>query len=94
MDRITTFPVDTEQPQVSLAARRRQVLSLQIFGDVSETALRETVEQVRDRLLQDPGITQIDISGARDFEILVEVPQAQLRRYDLTLEQIAARISA
>ena len=94
VDRITTFPVDTEQPQVSLAARRRQVLSLQIFGAASETALRETVEQVRDRLLQAPGITQIDITGGRDFEIIVEVPQAQLRRYDLTLEDIAERLSA
>ncbi|PLY00943.1 MAG: AcrB/AcrD/AcrF family protein [Desulfuromonas sp.] len=94
VDRITTFPVDTEQPQVSLASHRHGVLTMQIYGDVSEMALRETVEQVRDRLLQDPGITQIDISGGRDFEILVEIPQAQLRRYGLTLEEVAERIAS
>ena len=81
--RIRTFPEDAEDPQVSLEARRREVLNLQIYGDTSERALRETAEQVRDRLLQEPGITQIDLSGARDLEIHVDVPQERLRAYDL-----------
>ncbi|WP_027715851.1 efflux RND transporter permease subunit [Desulfuromonas sp. TF] len=92
IDRITTFPDDAEEPQVSLLTRRREVLNLQIYGNVSETVLRETVEQVRDRLLQNPEITQVDLSGARDVEIHVDVPQANLRAYGLTLSDIARRI--
>jgi len=93
VDRIRTFPEDAEDPQVSLVARRREVLNLQIYGDTTERALRETAEQVRDRLLQDPGITQIDLSGSRDLEIHVDVPQERLRAYDLTLDQIAQIIN-
>ena len=89
VDRIRTFPEDAEDPQVSLDARRREVLNIQLVGDVTERALRETAEQVRDRLLQDPGITQIDLSGARDLEIHIDIPQEKLRAYNLTLEQIA-----
>ncbi|NIN97921.1 MAG: AcrB/AcrD/AcrF family protein, partial [Anaerolineae bacterium] len=89
VDRIRTFPEDAEDPQVSLDARRREVLNIQLFGDVTERALRETAEQVRDRLLQDPGITQIDLSGARDLEIHIDIPQEKLRAYNLTLEQVA-----
>ncbi len=51
-------------------------------------------EQVRDRLLQDPGITQVDLSGARALEIHVDVPQDKLRAYDLTLDGIARIIEA
>ena len=62
VDRITTFPVDAEDPVISLDAIKRQVLRLNLFGDVPERALREVVEQVRDRLLQTKGITQVDLS--------------------------------
>jgi multidrug efflux pump subunit AcrB len=94
IDSISTFPNDAEDPEVSLSVHRHEVLTLQFYGDVPEGSLREAVEQVRDRLLQDPGITQVDLVGARDYEIQVEVPQENLRAYHLTLGQIAARVAA
>ncbi len=94
ISRIVTFPEDTEKPQVTLDTRRRDVLTLQLYGDVSEWTLREVAEQVRDRLLQEPGITQIDLEGARAYEIHVEVSQEDLRAYGLTLEGIAQTIAA
>lgn len=89
VDRISTFPDDAEDPIISLATHKRQVLRVNFYGNVSERALREVVEQVRDRLLQAPGITQIEISGAREFEVIVEIPMEKLRMYGLTLSQVA-----
>ena len=89
VDRITTFPVDAEDPVISLDARKRQVLRLNLFGDVSERSLREVVEQVRDRLLLTKGITQVDVMAGRDYEIEVAVPIENLRMYNLTLAGIA-----
>jgi len=94
IDRVTTFPEDAEEPQVTLVTHRRQVLTVEIYGDVGEWALREVVEMVRDRLLLDPGITQVELAGARDYEVHVEVPQEALRTYGLTLAGIARKISA
>ena len=94
VDRIRTFPIDAEEPQVSLVARRQGVLTLQLYGEVTEWALRDLAEQVRDRLLQYKGITQVDLQGARDFEIRAEIPQESLRAYNLTLDQVARLISA
>ncbi|MGB5053159.1 MAG: efflux RND transporter permease subunit, partial [Nitrospirales bacterium] len=94
ISRIVTFPEDTEKPRVTLDTRRRDVLTLQLYGDVSEWTLREVAEQVRDRLLQEPGITQIDLEGARAYEIHVEVSQEDLRAYGLTLQGIAQTIAA
>ncbi|MFI4897670.1 MAG: efflux RND transporter permease subunit [Phycisphaerales bacterium JB059] len=92
IDRITTFPDDAEEPEVSLDVRRREVLTLQIYGDVDEWALRETVEQVRDQLLQHPSISQIELRGARDYEVVIEVSQEALRAYGLTIGEIADRV--
>ncbi len=92
VDRIRTFPVDAEEPVVSLAIRRREVLDLQIYGDVDEWVLREIAEGVRDRLLQDPEITQVEFEGARAFEVHVEIPREVLRSFGLTLPDVAARI--
>ncbi len=94
IDRITTFPDDAEEPTVSLVTHRRQVLKINLFGDVSEHNLREVAEQTRDRLLQDKYITQVDIVGGRDHEVLVEIPLVNLRAYGLTLAEVAKTINS
>ena len=92
VDRITTFPVDAEEPEVNLSMHRRLVQSIVVYGEASEWVLRELTEQLRDRLLQEPGITQVDLVSARGFEIRVEISREVLRSYGLTLEGIARTI--
>jgi multidrug efflux pump subunit AcrB len=92
IDRITTFPEDAEEPEVSLVTHLREVIALNLYGDVSEMALRETADSVRDRLLQSPDITQVELHGVRDYEIQVEVPLDRLRAYGLTLEEVSEAI--
>lgn len=94
IDRISTFPDEAEEPVVSLSGRKHQVLQLSLYGDISELVLRELGEQVRDRLLQQPGISQVSIVGAKDFEIQVEISQDRLRAYGLTLASVSAKIRA
>ena len=94
IDRITTFPEEAEEPEVSLAIMKRGVLNVQLYGDVSEWVLRELAEQVRDRLLQNPQITQVELRGVRDYEVHAEIAQNTLRTYGLTLHDIAAKIKA
>jgi len=89
VDRIGTFPDDAEDPVISSDSHKHQVLRLNLYGDASEGSLREVVEQVKDRLLQAPGITQVEVSGGRDFEVKVKIPQEKLRMYGLTLSRIA-----
>ncbi len=93
VDAITTFPEDAEEPDISLVILRREVLQIQLYGDTTEWVLRELAEQVRDQLLQDPQITQVDLVGTRPYEVAIEVDQDVLQTYGLTLDQIAARVS-
>ncbi|MEZ6008580.1 MAG: efflux RND transporter permease subunit [Planctomycetota bacterium] len=92
VNRIRTFPDEAEKPVVSLEARRREVLDLQIYGEAGEGVLREVAEQVRDRLLQQDGITQVDLAGVRKPEIHVEIRASRLRELGLTLDEVARRI--
>lgn len=93
VDRITSFPEEIELPQVSIVQRRRYVVSLALYGNQPETTLRETAEHLRDRLLADPDIDQVDLAGIRPLEISIEIPQAQLRAYRLTLDDVAGVIA-
>ena len=94
VDRITTFPEDAEKPVISKLSNRREVISVVVYGEADEQVLREQAELIRDDLLEYPNITQVELSGVRDLEITVEIPQDTLLRYNLTLEQVAAAINA
>ena len=94
VNRIRTFPDDVETPRVYLNTRRRQVLSLMVYGDEEEAVLRTLAENIRDRLLRSENITQVELSGAPAYEISIQVPQSALRTYHLTLDEIAARIGS
>jgi len=92
VDRITTFPEEAEEPVVAKMLNRREVLSLVVYGNVSEHALRERAEALRDELLAMPQITQTSLNGVRPYEISIEIPEENLRRYHLTLDRVAAMI--
>ncbi len=93
VDRISTMPDEAEEPQVVIAARKREVLRLALYGDATETTMRALADQIRDELLADVGITQVELDGVRDREIQVEISQQTLRRYGITLADVSRVIS-
>ena len=92
VDRIVTFPADAEQPQVYSVISRQKTISLILHGEAPPESLREIAEQIREGLLQVEGITLVELSAVKDREISVEVPQARLRAYGLTLDQVSQAI--
>ena len=92
VDRISTFPSDADNPIVSMETMRRSGVTLAVYGDVSEEVLRNCTEKVRTSLLQDKNINQIDMRGQRPLEMSINVSKENLRRYNLTLEEIGKRI--
>ncbi|MBN2582659.1 MAG: efflux RND transporter permease subunit, partial [Planctomycetes bacterium] len=92
VDRITTFPEDAEEPVVRLVVPKREVLELVIYGDAPSTVLHELAEQARDQLLQGGKVTQIEVEGVPSLEIGIEISEENLRRYGLTLDDVASRL--
>lgn len=92
VDRITSFPEEAERPVISLGEDRREVISLIIYGQESEKTLRNFTELIREELLLLPEVTVVEMPNARPLIVSVEIPQGQLRAYQLSLEQVAALI--
>ncbi|MDQ8204623.1 efflux RND transporter permease subunit [Pelagicoccus sp. SDUM812003] len=89
VNRIRTFPDDIEEPEVRLQSRQTEVMEFGLYGDVDVWTLRQLAERFRDRLLSNPSITQVEIGNVPDYVTHVEIPQARLREYGLTLGQVA-----
>jgi multidrug efflux pump subunit AcrB len=90
VDRITTFPDMIERPVVREIVNRQRVVELALFGQTSESALRELAFRVKDELSALPGISLAEVARVRDYEISIEVPNEVLRAYGLSLSDIAA----
>ena len=94
VDRIPSFPELAEEREVKQITMREPVIKVGVLGPESddpeaELRLREVAERVRDRLLQQPAVSQATIVGAREFQIDVEIPEDTLRKYGLTLRRVA-----
>jgi multidrug efflux pump subunit AcrB len=89
VDRITTFPDEAEDPIVETVSHKHGVIDFALFGDQSEQVVFDLAEAFRTKLLQDKDITQVELSGTRDLEISIEIPQEKLRAYNLTLSEVA-----
>ena len=92
VDRVRTFPEQAEDPEVRLVTPTRDVMELVLYGEVDPWTLRQLGEQVRNRLLSEPAITQADISNVPSYLTSVEIPRDTLREYGLTLSDVANRI--
>ncbi|MBN2808890.1 MAG: efflux RND transporter permease subunit [Deltaproteobacteria bacterium] len=93
VDRIYAFPEDAEEPLVTIPSHKRQVITVLVYGQQEPKVLREVTEMIRDQLLQDPGITQVELLGERPLEMSIEVSQALLQSYNLKLSDIASKVN-
>ncbi len=92
VDRITTFPKDAEEPHVKEIINKRIASSIALYGDAPEGTLKEIAKEVKDELVAFPEISQVTISGVRDYEISIEVPEKNLKKYALRFEDIVSAI--
>lgn len=91
VSQIRTFPEDAEEPQITRVVRYETITKIVISGDFPESSLKDIAKDVRDELLK-RGVDKVDMFGARDEEIWVEVAPHRLRELDLRLSDIAERI--
>ena len=88
------FPQRAEKFTVEQITFRQPAIRVAVVGpdDRSQEAefrLRQVAENVRDRIVELPSVSQANILAAKDFQIDVEIDEATLREHGLTLNQIA-----
>lgn len=97
VERIPSFPEMAEDPEVTQITFREAAIRVGIVGPDSdspdaEARLREVAESVRDAILRLPTVSTASIMGAKPYQIDIEIPEEQLRRYGLSLERVAALV--
>ncbi len=94
VDKIGSFPKGSEQPVVYERKYRTRALSVVLFGGTDLFNLKYVAENMRDHLLDLPEISQVDLTGLPNIEFSVEVTEADMRRYEMTFDEISAAIAA
>lgn len=88
VDRINSFPVASEKPVIFEQDFSSLAISFVLYGPTDLFNLKTVAEELRDELLATPEISQIALRGVPNREISIEVSEANLRRFQLTFNEI------
>lgn len=98
VDRISVFfPERSEKATVEQVTFRLPAIRVAILGPKqgdsgTEQRLRTLAENVRERLIELPNVSQAQLLNVKPYQIDVEVGEDTLRKYGLTLSQVAMMI--
>ena len=88
-----SLPDGAERPEVTRSTWYDSVATLAVTGDAPERVLRDWAKRIRDGLI-DAGIDRVEFTGLRDQEIVVRIPERELRRLGLSIEDVGRSITA
>ena len=94
IERIPSFPELAEDPKVQQITFREAAINVSVMAPESASKadpaqLRAVAEQFRSELLLLPSVSQVEIKGALNYQIDIEVDEQSLRKYGLSLPQVA-----
>jgi len=92
VDAISNFPVEVEDVIVKRLNRTDLVLSIAVTGPMAESHLKLYCEQLKAKIKQLPLVSQVELLGFSDHQLLVEVPAYQLMRLGLSISDIESII--
>ncbi|PID64664.1 MAG: hypothetical protein CR962_01295, partial [Gammaproteobacteria bacterium] len=94
LDSISSFPGETERPVVSELVIKTNVLWLILSGELDDGNIKALARQVRDDLLAQKEISQVDIVGTKPFEISINVSADSLKKYSVTFDDIVRAVAS
>jgi len=92
VNRITTLPEGAERPVIRKFVFKAPVLNVAVYGSAPIHVLKDYAERIRDGITALPDVTQAEVFGVSNPEIVIEVPERNLRKYNLTLAQVAEMV--
>ena len=92
VDNISSFPDKVEVSTVTRLERTAVVASIAITGEMPATHLKAYANKVKARIKQDPRIAQVRLLGFSDEDIAIEIPVEALRRYGISVSDVAATL--
>ena len=89
VDGISDFPDEAELAIVTEKGRTQDVISIALTADMPRAELKTLAEQLKQTLLLHGNIPLVEIIGFSERQLRIEVPATNLRRYGLSLSELA-----
>lgn len=89
VDRISSFPAGIEPVVVAKNPSLEFVLGFGIYGSDDLGSLKKIARKVEDELRAIDGISQVNLSGFPEEEIVAYVDEESMRRYNLTFDMVS-----
>lgn len=87
------LPTDAEDPVVmEVDFVNQPVLTVAVSDDISDRAFTLLSDQLEDEIESVIGVSNVDISGARDREVTIIIEQTALAQYGVTLAEVTNAI--
>ncbi|WP_282109438.1 efflux RND transporter permease subunit [Shewanella algicola] len=94
VDAIYNFPTEAENPVIDKMRLQDHALWIEIYGDTDRITLQALAEQLKTDLLSQDAIHDLEIKAKAEPMISIEVDEAKLQAYGLTLESVANAVNA
>eukprot|EP01093_Parvamoeba_rugata_P010134 TRINITY_DN275_c0_g3_i2.p1 TRINITY_DN275_c0_g3~~TRINITY_DN275_c0_g3_i2.p1 ORF type:complete len:1044 (-),score=301.95 TRINITY_DN275_c0_g3_i2:2251-5382(-) len=93
VDSISNLPSDAENAIIDKATRDEHVIWVQLYGNASHAELQYLGEQLERDLLAQDDIRDVNSGSFIDPMMSIEIDEAKLQAYGLTLSDVASRIN-
>ncbi len=94
IDGITNLPDDLEKPTVQRVQMNLWALGVSVYGEMTERQKKLVGDEVYDELLALPPVKEVQLWGAGQYEISIEVREDRLKELNLTLNEVAEAVRA
>ncbi|RMF89688.1 MAG: efflux RND transporter permease subunit, partial [Nitrospinota bacterium] len=94
IEALEDFPEEADDPRVQEVKTVFPVITASLYGSVAEQKLKELAKDLKDELLDIPGVSGVQILGLRERQIWVEVRPEALEQYHLTLDDIRQALAS
>lgn len=92
VDGITSYPAKADDPVTRIVERVASVASVAITGPEDPAVLFAYADQLAERFMSDPAISQATVGGFSDREIAIEISEAALQSHGLTIADVSAAL--
>lgn len=93
VDSISNFPSDAENPVIDKARRQEHAIWVQLYGDADHATLQYLGEKLERDLLATEAIREVSAGSFIDPMMSIEIDEAKLQAYGLTLSDVANAIN-
>lgn len=93
IDAIYNMPQLAEKSVIAREEFTISALLLQIYGETDEITLQKSAKLVKQRLLDHPKISKLQLFGLKEHEIRIELNEERLNSLGLSLYEVAEKIN-